>query len=93
MAVAGGFDVIDTHNNKQMLSIVVKDTRYNGYMDAVIVPYGSGSYGQDMRVGVELKQSPSDKQRYDVEFGKCCAATDTVCNAMHSAQACLQASL
>jgi len=72
MGAVGGFEVIDTHKDARMLSIIVANTRYNGFMDAVVVPYGSGSgsYYQDMRVGVELMQSEFDKQRHKNEFGK-----------------------
>ncbi|CAL8466535.1 g6071 [Coccomyxa elongata] len=70
MAAVGGFDVIDTHKDGQMLSIMVANKCYIGYMDAVIVPYGSGSYYQHMRVGVEQKQSDFDKQQHKEEFGK-----------------------
>ncbi len=70
MAEVGAFEVIDTHKNPQMLSITVDNIRYEGNMDAVVVPYGSGSYYWDMRVGIELKQNDVDKQRNKEERGK-----------------------
>lgn len=91
MAVNGGFQVIDTHKNKQMLSVMVNSICYIGYMDAVVVPYGSGNYAQDMRMGVEFKQNAHDKLRYEKDFGKDQCSCGIVANAMHNLHACLQA--
>ncbi len=70
MAAVGGFEVIDTQEDARMLSITDANICYYGYMDAVIVPYGSGSYYETMRVGVELKQSEFDMQHHKEKFGK-----------------------
>ncbi|KAK9809894.1 hypothetical protein WJX72_001176 [[Myrmecia] bisecta] len=63
----GGFEVLDTHNKKQMLNCCIDGVQHNGYVDGVILPYGSASYAQDMRAGIELKQNSTDKMRYERE--------------------------
>ena len=59
---SGGFKVVDTHASEGLLSFTFKDTEYTGYLDGVVVPYGSLSYELTARLGFELKYNQVDKE-------------------------------
>jgi hypothetical protein len=54
--------MVDTHTNKGMLSFTFEGTEYTGFVDGVVTPYGSLSYGLTARLGLELKYSDADKE-------------------------------
>jgi hypothetical protein len=64
-----GFQVVDLHSNKELLSLKYQQVIYKGGVDAAVVPYGVGkdSVGLVLRVSWEHKQSGKAKIAYAIE--------------------------
>lgn len=61
-----GFDVLDMHRNDGRVSFAHGGTLYTGIIDVGVVPFGvrGDTCRSQLRIGLELKQTAQQKQRY-----------------------------
>ena len=61
---AGGLEVQCVHNQHGALKFDTGQELYSGFLDVVILPYGSKSIVTQMRAGFELKYNTADRETF-----------------------------
>ena len=61
---AGGLEVQCVHNQHGALKFDTGQELYSGFLDVVVLPYGSKSIVSQMRAGFELKYNDADRKTF-----------------------------
>ena len=72
----GGLEVKCVYLRKGNLKLETDTDCFSGYLDIVVLPFGSRCFESQMRLGVELKQNKDDKKRYKDDNPPSCSSSD-----------------